>query len=130
MALLIKRFFLPIAVLVAAIATPAAAWAGQIYVNNMSDVAVQFTAYNAATPAKVLATWCVDTGDYAEHVLTMPPALLQADVMQVGCKEPVILNRKLMLMPDTLKSPATLFRLSGTAGKYVLGGPYGHDALK
>jgi hypothetical protein len=131
MALLIKRSFLPIAALAAVvIATPAVARASEIYVNNMSDVAVQLTVYNAATPAKVVATWCVDTGDYGEHVLKDAPALLQADVMQVGCKEPVILGRKLSLMAVTPKTPATLFRLSGVAGKYDLTGPYSHDLVK
>jgi hypothetical protein len=131
MALFIKRLSLPIAALGAVlIATPAAARASEIYVNNMSDVAVQFTAYNAATPAKIVATWCVDTGDYAEHELKDAPAVVHADVMHVGCKAPAILGRNVTLMPETPKTPATLFRLSGIGGKYVLSGPYSHDLVK
>ena len=110
---------------------PSVASAGQVLVNNMSDVAVQMTAYDAATPAKVVGTWCVDTGAYDVHTLKVVPATLHADVTQVGCKEPVILNRTLALPPATqATTSAALYRLAGNKGKYTLTGPFAHPIEK
>jgi hypothetical protein len=125
MELSMKRI-LPCLAFVAALA-PAAVSAEQIYTNNMSDVAVLMTAYDASSPAKVVGTWCVETGAYEKHELKLAPVQLHADVMHEGCKDPVILNRTLRV---TGGAAATMYRLTGTKGKYLLAGPFAHEALK
>lgn len=117
---------LPCLAFVAAL-TPAAVSAEQIYTNNMSDVAVLMTAYDASSPAKVLSTWCVETGAYERHELKLAPVQLHADVMHEGCKEPIIFNRTLPVLGG---SAAAMYRLLGTKGKYSLTGPFAHGATK
>jgi hypothetical protein len=110
---------------------PAAASAGQIYVNNMSDAAVHMTAYSAASPAKVIGTWCVETGVYDRHELKGEPAKLQAEVMAHDeCKEPLILNKSLPVPVTQADAAAALYRLTGTHGKYSLTGPFAHKVVK
>jgi hypothetical protein len=111
----------------ASILTPVAVSADQIYTNNMSDVAVLMTAYDASSPAKVVSSWCVETGAYEKHELRVAPVQLHANVMHEGCKEPVILNRSLSVANG---SAATMYRLTGSKGKYSLTGPFAHEALK
>lgn len=105
--------------------------ATQIFVNNMSDAAVQLTAYDAATPAKKMATWCVETGAFERHELKVEPARLEANVMKKDeCKEPLLLNRTLDLPKGALGSTAALYRVTGTGGKYSLSGPLSHKIEK
>jgi hypothetical protein len=120
------------AVLLCAIAAgfaPLIASAGLIYVNNMSDAAVMMTAYDASTPAKVVGTWCVETGAYAMHELKVESAKLQAEVMKRDeCKEPRLFARSLPVPRLSAENAAALYRLIGTGGKYSLSGPFSHKA--
>jgi hypothetical protein len=102
-----------------------------IYVNNMSDAAVMMTAYDASTPAKAVASWCVETGAYAMHELKAEPAKLQAEVMKHDeCKEPRLLDRTVPAPRLSAENAAALYRLTGTGGKYTISGPFSHKAQK
>jgi hypothetical protein len=84
----------------------------------MSDAAVLMTAFDAATPANVISSWCVATGDYDQHTLNVAPAQLKAVVTSDGCKEPAFLNKMLQLLPD-----AVTYRVTGSGGHYTISGP-------